>query len=164
MSEAATAATTDHILTLKIDETGLPAPTPEAEQERNIAVFDLLEGNVFRLTGAGAAPGPHDVTLSARERRIIMDITPAKGAPVEIALPFSAIRKRAKEYFGLCDCYFEAVRSKSPDEIARLDEGRKALHNEGAAHLREKLAAQVEIDTNTARRLFTLMCSLAYRG
>lgn len=157
--------TTDRIATLNIDETGLPAPSPEAEQERNIAVFDLLEGNFFRLTSAAEpTQGPHAVTLSARDRRLVLDVTPAEGAPVEIALPFSAIRKRAKEYFGLCDCYFEAVRNKSPEEITRLDEGRKALHNEGAEHLREKLSDAVEIDTNTARRLFTLMCSLAYRG
>ena len=147
-----------------IDDAALPPASAEAEQERNIAVFDLLDGNSFALTGEGAFPGPYTVVLAPRDRQLVFVVSAEAGGETEIGMPFSAFRKRARAYFGICESYFEAVRRHSPDEIARLDEHRKAQHNEGATALRERLAERVEIDDHTSRRLFTLVCSLSYRG
>lgn len=147
---------------LSIDETGLPAASPEAEQERNIAVFDLLETNSFRLTDGPS--GPYTVILAPRDRHLAFVVTAADDSETEVAIPFSAFRKRARSYFAICESYFDAVRRHSPDEIARLDEHRKAQHDEGADALRERLADRVALDDHTARRLFTLVCSLSYRG
>lgn len=155
---------TARIAALRIDKDAPPAATPEAEQERNIAIFDLLEGNHFNVLAENAPIGPYDVTLIPRDRQIVFSVKGKLDAVTEIMLPATAFRKRAKAYLGICESYFDAVRHSSPDEIARLDEGRKALHNEGADALREKLAEQVDIDTNTARRLFTLVCALSWRG
>lgn len=149
---------------LSIDETGLPAASPEAEQERNIAIFDLLDGNSFRLLPDGAPCGPYTVILAPRDRHLAFLVTAADDSETEIAVPFSAFRKRARSYFAICESYFEAVRRHSPEEIARLDEHRKAQHNEGADALRERLADRAALDDRTARRLFTLVCSLSYRG
>ncbi len=155
---------TDRIAHFSIDDTNLPAASPEAEQERNIAIFDLLDGNRFKLLAEDAAAGPYTVILAPRDRQLVFVITAESGGISEIAIPFSAFRKRARAYFGICESYFEAVRRHSPDEIARLDEHRKAQHNEGADAVRERLADSVEVDDHTARRLFTLVCSLSYRG
>jgi uncharacterized protein (UPF0262 family) len=155
---------TDRIAHFSIDDTNLPPASPEAEQERNIAIFDLLDGNSFRLVAEGGGAGPHTVILAPRDRHLVFVVTTANGGITEISLPFSAFRKRARAYFAICESYFEAVRRHSPDEIARLDEHRKTQHNEGADALRERLAESVEVDDHTARRLFTLVCSLSYRG
>ena len=149
---------------LSIDETGMPAASPEAEQERNIAVFDLLDGNRFRLLPETAPGGPYTVIIAPRDRHLAFLVTAADDSETEIALPFSAFRKRARSYFAICESYFEAVRRHAPEEIARLDEHRKTQHNEGADALRERLAGHAELDDLTARRLFTLVCSLSYRG
>ncbi len=153
-----------HIATFRIDDSALPAPTPEGEQERNIAIFDLLDGNHFRLLGEAAPDGPYDVTLAPADRQLVFSVTAPDDSVTEIMLPFSAFRKRARAYFGVCESYFEAVRQSAPEQIRILDEERKALHNEGATILRDRLAEQVEIDENTSRRFFTLVCSLLYRG
>lgn len=151
-----------------IDETGMPASSPEAEQERNIAIFDLLDGNSFRLLSSdsegGAPQGPYTVILAPRDRHLAFIVTAADDSETEIAIPFSAFRKRARSYFAICESYFEAVRRHSPEEITRLDEHRKAQHNEGSDALRERLDGRVALDDHTARRLFTLVCSLSYRG
>ncbi len=156
--------TTDRIAHFSIDDTNMPPASPEAEQERNIAIFDLLDGNSFKLVAEDAAAGPYTVILSPRDRHLVFEVTAANGGITEIGIPFSTFRKRARAYFAICESYFEAVRRHSPDEIARLDEHRKAQHNEGANALRERLAETVVVDDHTARRLFTLVCSLSYRG
>ncbi len=155
---------TAHIAHFSIDETGMPASSPEAEQERNIAIFDLLDGNSFRLLPEGAPGGPYTVILAPRDRHLAFLVTAADDSETEIAIPFSAFRKRARSYFAICESYFEAVRRHSPEEITRLDDHRKAQHNEGADALRDRLRDRVALDDHTARRLFTLVCSLSYRG
>ena len=155
---------TTRIAHFSIDETGLPAASPEAEQERNIAIFDLLDGNSFRLLPEGAPAGPYTVILAPRDRHLAFLVTATDDSETEIAVPFSAFRKRARSYFAICESYFEAVRRHSPEEITRLDEHRKAQHNEGADALRERLEGRAALDDHTARRLFTLVCSLSYRG
>jgi len=155
---------TARIAHFSIDETGMPASSPEAEQERNIAIFDLLDGNSFRLLPEGSPDGPYTVILAPRDRHLAFIVTAAEGSETEIAIPFSAFRKRARSYFAICESYFEAVRRHSPEEITRLDEHRKSQHNEGSDALRERLDGRVALDDHTARRLFTLVCSLSYRG
>jgi len=157
-------AETTRIEHLSIDESGLPAQSPEAEQERNIAIFDLLDGNSFRLLEGDAPVGPYTVILAPRDRHLAFLVTAADDSETEVTIPFSAFRKRARSYFAICESYFEAVRRHAPEEITRLDEHRKAQHNEGADALRERLLGRVELDDHTARRLFTLVCSLSYRG
>jgi len=150
------------LASITLDAGEAPQQSAEIEQERNIAIFDLLEANAFAL--CDGATGPYALRLSVQERMLIFDVTPEQSAPLRYALPFSAFRKRARSYFELCDTYFEAVRLRSHDEIAQLDEERKALHNEGAEAVRGRLSDWAEIDHDTARRLFTLICSLVYRG
>ena len=154
----------DRIADIAIDAAAQPAPSPEAEQERNIAIFDLLEGNSFRLLPEGAPGGPYALLLAPRDRHLAILVTAADGSRTEIAIPLSAFRKRARAYFEICESYFEAVRRHTPAEIARLDEHRKAQHDEGAGALRDRLADRAEMDANTTRRLFTLVCSLTLRG
>lgn len=157
------ADTLNRIASVRIDEADLPANSPEAEQERNIAIFDLLEANSFAPTKEGIT-GPYTLILHRQDRQLVFDISPQSGEPYCFALPMAGFRRWAREYSELCDSYFDAVRSKSPTEIERFDEGRKTVHDEGAAYLCERLEQHVKMDSNTARRLFTLLCSLAYRG
>lgn len=157
------AGTTERIASVRIDEGGLPPTSPEAEQERNIAIFDLLEANAFEPTESDVS-GPYDLILQIQDRQLVFDLTPASGDPCSFALPVSGFKRWAREYSEVCDSYFEAVRLKSPEAIERLDEGRRSLHDDGSAYLSERLAGHVLMDQNTARRLFTLLCSLAYRG
>lgn len=154
---------THRIASFVLDDSALPPPSPEVEQERNIAIFDLLEANSFRLVEANAPDGPYAMTLALRERILSFEIAAEAGA-VNFTLPFSPFRKAARAYFGVCESYLDAVRTRTPDEIARLDEGRKALHNDGAALVAERLAPHAEIDENTSRRLFTLISSLYFKG
>ncbi len=144
-----------------LDDSALPPPSPEIEQERNIAIFDLLEANTFRLTD-GPAP-PYALTVALRGRLLQFSVQPASGAAHDFALPYAPFRKAARAYLTVCESYFTAVRSQGPDEIARLDEGRKQLHSEGAALVIERLSEQATTDDNTARRLFTLIGSLYLR-
>ena len=152
------------IADIAIDEGGLPAPSPEAEQERNIAIFDLLENNRFRLLPDDAPEGPYALVLAPRDRHLAILVRAADDSETEIAIPFSAFRKRARAYLDICETYFDAVRRHTPDEIARLDVLRKTQHDEGAEALRARLAERADFDDDTARRLFTLVCALTSRG
>lgn len=153
---------TADITTFTLDDSALPPPTPEVEQERNIAIFDLLEANTFRLTEGPA--GPYAVTMALRERLLTFTAKTEDGKTAEFTLPYSPFRKAARSYFTVCESYLAAVRTKTAEDIAQLDEGRKALHNDGAALVTERLSEHVEIDDNTARRLFTLIGSLYFKG
>jgi len=152
---------TADIKTFTLDDSALPPPTPEIEQERNIAIFDLLEANTFRMKSG--APGPYALTMALRERILTFTALTDAGETNEFTLPYSPFRKAARAYFTVCESYLAAVRTKGPEDIAKLDEGRKALHNEGATLVTDRLSEHVEIDDNTARRLFTLIGSLYIR-
>lgn len=149
------------ITAFTLDDSALPPPTPEVEQERNIAIFDLLDANTFRLKSG--ASGPYALTMALNGRILTFTARTDAGERHEFTLPYAPFRKMARSYFTVCESYLMAVRSKTPEEIAQLDEGRKALHNEGAALVAERLSDHVEIDDNTARRLFTLIGSLYIR-
>ncbi len=155
---------TDRIAHIQIDESGLAPPTPAIKQERDVAVFDLLEENHFALPDrGGVAPpsGPYDLALSIRDRRLVFDVTTVTGEKAgEFHLALGPFRQVVKDYFSICESYFEAVKKLPPAQIEAIDMGRRGIHNEGAVLLQERLEGKAEIDRDTARRLFTLICVL----
>lgn len=152
---------TADITAFTLDDSALPPPTAEVEQERNIAIFDLLEANVFKPVSG--LQGPFALTIALRERLLSFSIQPEAGDTENFTLPYAPFRKAARAYHTVCESYFAAVRTKSAEEIAGLDEGRKTLHNEGAELVTSRLSDHVGLDNNTARRLFTLISSLYIR-
>ena len=153
-----------HICRIDIDDRGLPAPTPEIEQERRVAVFDLLEENSFTVpgrTGQPAPEGPFCLGLSIREGRLVFDVASETGSKVaEFHLSLGPFRQVVKDYFQICESYFEAVKRLPPSQIEAIDMARRGIHNEGARVLQERLEGKAVVDIDTARRLFTLICVL----
>lgn len=145
---------------IEIDGTGLKPPTPEIEQERRVAVFDLLEENSFALPAERAAPdGPYRLLLAIRDRRLVFDIaTEAQDKVGEFHLSLGPFRQVVKDYFQICESYAEAVKRLAPSQIEAIDMARRGIHNEGARVLQERLEGKAEVDKDTARRLFTLIC------
>lgn len=155
------ARATHRIKSIEIDEESLAAASRDQEQERQVAIFDLLEGNYFEPAEAGE--GPYDVRLSLIENRLAFDIA-GTGSARRHLLSLSPFRGVIKDYFLICDSYYSAIRNSSPQQIEALDMGRRGLHNEGSSLLRERLEGKVKTDLDTARRLFTLICALHWRG
>lgn len=149
---------------IDIDDSALPPPTPEMEQERRVAVFDLLEDNSFMLPGrdgAAPAPGPYARLLAVRDRRLVFDLATEDGARLaEFHLSMGPFRQVVKDYFQICESYFDAVKRLPPAQIEAIDMARRGIHNEGARTLQERLGGKAEVDIDTARRLFTLICAL----
>jgi uncharacterized protein (UPF0262 family) len=155
------AKTNQHLKSIVIDDDSLAAASRDQEQERQVAIFDLLDSNYFEP--AESAGGPYDLKLSLIENRLAFDIA---GPAYERRhlLSLSPFRGVIKDYFMICDSYYSAIRSSTPQQIEALDMGRRGLHNEGSNLLRERLEAKVKTDLDTARRLFTLICALHWRG
>ena len=153
------------IVEINIDDSALPPPTPEIEQERRVAVFDLLEDNSFDLKRPDAAPGPYTLLLAIREKRLVFDIKTRDEKPAaEFHLSLAPFRQVVKDYFQICESYFEAVKRLPPAQIEAIDMARRGIHNEGARVLQERLEDKVDLDIDTARRLFTLICVLHFGG
>ena len=156
------------ICAITLDDTGLAPPTPEIKQERKVAMYDLLEDNSFVLPvrdGRLVPDGPYVLALSIRERRLVFDIkTEAKDVAGEFHLSLGPFRQVVKDYFQICESYFSAVRSLPPSQIETIDMARRGIHNEGARVLQERLEGKAVVDTDTARRLFTLICVLHFGG
>ena len=153
------------IVRIQLDERSFLRRRPEVEHEREVALFDLLEENLFCLKGEGTCPGPHHLHLALREDRLVFDVRDSEGAPQkEVVLPIRPFRMVIKDYFLVCESYFDAIKDASPSQIEAIDMGRRALHNEGAVMLKERMAEHADLDHNTARRLFTLLCVLHMRG
>ncbi|SOE01398.1 UPF0262 family protein [Caenispirillum bisanense] len=158
------AARKDVIVNVVLDERTLVRRRPEVEHERAVAIYDLLEENVFRLKDA-AISGPYVLHLSLSDNRLVMDIRDTAEQPLtRITLPLTPFRGIVRDYFMVCESYYGAIKTASPSQIEAIDMGRRGLHNEGAELMRERLADQVEIDVDTSRRLFTLLCVLHIRG
>ena len=151
------------ILDVQLDAKSIVRWSPEVEHERAVAVFDLLEANHFRLRDGPA--GPYRMVLSLRDGTLIFALQPEPGGEaLEIELAVRPLRRVIKDYFLICDTYFQAIKGATPSRIETIDMARRGVHDEGAELLREALDARVEIDRDTARRLFTLVCVLHVRG
>ncbi len=153
---------------IELDDSNLPAPTPEIEQERKVAIFDLLEDNSFELPkreGRAVPKGPYHLNLSIRDKRLVFDITTESGEKAgEFHLSLGPFRQVVKDYFMICESYFDAVKTLGPGQIETIDMARRGIHNEGARVLEERLEGKAKIDDLTARRLFTLVCVLHFGG
>ncbi len=148
---------------IEIDEESLAAVSRDQEQERQIAIFDLIEENYFEPVGAEA--GPYDLRIALIENRLALRIVAAGGGFDQThLLSLSPFRGVIRDYFMICESYYQAIRNATPAQIEALDMGRRGLHNEGSALLQARLDGKVKTDLDTARRLFTLICALHWRG
>ncbi|MBN9547247.1 MAG: UPF0262 family protein [Alphaproteobacteria bacterium] len=149
----------DRISAIALDEKSVVRRTPAIEQEREVAIADLLEASLFKPRGAVC--GPYHLMLSVKENRLVFDISHESGGKVgRILLSLVPFRRIVKDYFLVCDTYYKAIRDASPSQIESLDMGRRGLHNEGTELLINRLNGKIETDFDTARRLFTLICVL----
>jgi uncharacterized protein (UPF0262 family) len=154
---------TQRLANISLDEKTVVRRSADVEHERAVAIYDLLEENYF--APVGDYQGPYNLHLSIKENRLLFDIRDQEENPLgKVTLPISPFRRIVKDYFTVCESYFEAIKSASPAKIESLDMGRRGLHNEGSELLRERLDGKIAIDENTARRLFTLICVLHIRG
>ncbi len=163
MSHEPDAKTKRHrLVAVTLDENSIGRSSRDVEHERAVAIYDLLEDNFF---APGEAEGPFALQLSITGSRLMFDIRREDGSPV-IAhlLSLSPLRRIVKDYFTVCDSYYAAIRTATPDRIEALDMGRRALHDEGSQILMERLKRKVSVDFDTARRLFTLICVLHWKG
>jgi uncharacterized protein (UPF0262 family) len=152
---------THRLQSVELDEESLAAASRDQEQERQIAIFDLLEENSFHPEGA--TEGPYDLKMGLIENRLVLDV---RGPAYERRhiLSLSPFRGLIKDYFMICESYYQAIRSSTPSQIEAIDMGRRGLHDEGSHLLMERLETKVRVDFNTARRLFTLICVLHWKG
>ncbi|QIB34513.1 UPF0262 family protein [Ancylobacter pratisalsi] len=136
----------------------------DVEHERAVAIYDLIEENSFSPHG-DPKPGPYQLTIALAEGRLLFDISREDGSPVvQHHLSLSPLRRVVKDYFLVCESYYGAIRTASPSQIEAIDMGRRGLHNEGSELLQERLKDKIDIDFRTARRLFTLVCALHWKG
>lgn len=153
----------DRIARLRLDERSLSALSADSEHERRVAIFDLLEENTF--SPVEAPEGPYAVNLSIVDRKLVFDIAVLDGEPVRrFILSLTPFRRIVRDYFMICESYYEAIRSAAPSQIEAIDMGRRGIHNEGSELLEDRLSGKVDMDFDTARRLFTLICALHVRS
>ena len=157
------APTTERLTSVTLDDSAVIRRSPEVEHERAVAIYDLLEDNAFRPLGDYS--GPYHLHLSIAENRLQLDILDEADSSLDtVALPLLPFRRVIRDYFSVCETYYEAIKTASPAKIEAIDMGRRGLHNEGSELLQERLDGKIEIDFDTARRLFTLICVLHIRG
>ena len=151
------------LIDVELDES-IGRSTPDVEHERAVAIFDLIEENSFQPVNDDGA-GPYRLKLSLAESRLVFAMSREDGAPVAThILSLTPFRRIVKDYYMICESYYEAIRTSTPSQIEAIDMGRRGLHNEGSQTLMDRLAGKIEIDFDTARRLFTLVCVLHWRG
>lgn len=151
------------IVDIRLDAGSIVRWSREVEHERQVAVFDLLESNLFELVDGFA--GPYRITLSLQAATLVFDIEDEQNEKnAALGLSMRPFRRLVKDYFLICDSYLQAIKTASPSRIEAIDMGRRGLHNEGAQKLLEALAGKARVDEETARRLFTLICVLHIRG
>jgi len=150
------------IIDIELDERTIIRRNEDVEQEKKIAIFDLLEGNHFDPAGL---EGPFRIMLRVEDNRLAIDIKDEAGAALDtVRLGLARFRRLVRDYFAICDSYYKAVRSDTPHRIEAVDMARRAVHNEAAELLKECLDGKIGLDFDTARRLFTLICVLHIRG
>lgn len=153
---------TSKIILIKLDQADQPRLTPEAEHERSVAIYDLIEQNSFALPDH---EGPYHLILRADLRHIHFDIRSVDDMPmVGFFLAMGPLRRIIRDYRMVCESYYDAIRTKTPAQIQAIDMGRRSLHNEGAVILLSRLTGKVIMDENTSRRLFSLICVLKSKG
>ena len=153
----------NRLVDVVLDSDSFGRATPDVEHERAVAIFDLIEENSFRPEGDEG--GPYKLSLSLAENRLVFNITREDGSPVIVhMLSLTPFKRVIKDYFMICESYYEAIRTSSPAQIEAIDMGRRGLHNEGSQTLQDRLKGKIEVDFDTARRLFTLICVLHWRG
>ena len=148
---------------VQLDEKTMVRRRPEVEHERNIAIYDLLEENYFAPNGEYV--GPYHLHLRLDDNRLVFDVRTTEDARLlEVPLPLKPFQSIVKDYFMICESYYAAIKKATPSQIEAIDMGRRGLHNEGSEFLKERLSGKVDVDFDTARRLFTLICVLHIRG
>jgi len=156
-------ASKQRLAAVTLDEKTIGRANPDVEHEREVAIYDLLEQNSFAPVGHDG--GPFGLHLSINGNRLVFDIRREDGTPVVAHLfSLTPLRRIVKDYYIVCDSYYQAIRTATPDKIEAIDMGRRAIHNDGSKILMERLQDKVAIDIDTARRLFTLICVLHWKG
>ena len=155
------------IIDVSLDERTILWRSADIEQERRIAIFDLLEDNHFapQRAHADGYAGPYRISLRVEEGRQAIDIMREDGSHLEtLVLGLARFRRPIRDYFAICDSYYQAIRNATPQQIETVDMARRGVHNEAAELLKERLEGKIDIDFDTARRLFTLICVLHIKG
>lgn len=151
------------IIDIVLDEDSVARRSPEVEHERAVALFDLIEDNDFALVGG--KPGPYKLRIGIFEQRLVFDVRDGEDNKLrDIVLSLTPFRKVVKDYFLICESYYAAIKKLSPSQIEALDMGRRGLHNEASETLKQRLDGKVDLDHDTARRLFTLIFALHWKG
>jgi uncharacterized protein (UPF0262 family) len=151
------------LVKVTLDEGSIGRSSQDIEHERAVAIYDLLDDNSFAPIDHDG--GPYALHLSIAENRLVFDIRNEDGTPVMAhLLSLTPLRRIVKDYFLICDSYYKAIRTSTPSQIEAIDMGRRGLHNEGSELLMERLKEKIAVDFDTARRLFTLICVLHWKG
>jgi uncharacterized protein (UPF0262 family) len=163
MSRGAAKAELQRLIAVTLDEKSIGRSNSDIEHERAVAIYDLIELNSFAPVGHD--DGPYALHLRMAENRLVFDIKTADGEQVMVhLLSLTPFRRIVKDYFMICDSYYQAIRTATPDKIEAIDMGRRGIHDEGSRLLMERLKRKVHVDFDTARRLFTLICVLHWKG
>ncbi|RME63074.1 MAG: UPF0262 family protein [Alphaproteobacteria bacterium] len=156
-------AAASRLVEVTLDERTIIYRNADVEQERRVAIFDLLEENYFEPVAPlpGDYVGPFRLRLRIAEGRLAFDLAREDGAALDsLVLALTPFRRLIRDYFAVCESYFQAIKTASPSQIEAIDMGRRGLHNEASTLLKERLADKIRVDFKTARRLFTLICVL----
>ena len=160
---AATPLPRSRLVKITLDDKSISRANPNVVHEREVAIYDILDANSFAVDGRDE--GPYTLALSIIEDRLAFTIgTPEGPQSLTFVLALSTLRKVIKDYFAVCDTYYQAIKSAPPSRIQTIDMGRRALHDEGSRLLAERLKGKITVDHDTARRLFTLICALHWKG
>jgi uncharacterized protein (UPF0262 family) len=163
MSPVKPAPNKKRLVAVTLDEASIGRSNEDVEHEREVAIYDLLELNSFAPVGNDG--GPYKLHLAVDGSRLVFDIRNEDDTPVVAhLLSLSPLRRIVKDYYLICDSYYAAIRTATPDKIEAIDMGRRGIHNEGSRILMERLKGKVTVDVDTARRLFTLICVLHWKG
>jgi uncharacterized protein (UPF0262 family) len=154
----------NHLTALTLDPGSIARGNPNIEHEREVAIFDILDANSFTVDGRN--DGPYRLELAVADERLLFNITPDAGTTphISIPVPLLPLKRVMKDYFLVCETYYQAIRTSPPSKIQQIDHGRRALHDEGAKALVDRLTGKLTMDSDTSRRLFTLICALHWKG
>jgi uncharacterized protein (UPF0262 family) len=151
------------LVEVTLDEASIGRNNAEVEHEREVAIFDLLERNAFALEGHNG--GPYTLHLSLADNRLVFTVGDIDRAPIQhVMLSLSPFRRLVKDYFLICESYYQAIKTQPASKIEAIDMGRRGIHDEGSQLLMERLKGKIAVDLPTARRLFTLLCALHWKG